>query len=216
MNKRYPVCMNKNILFQGINSKSLVPGHSSLVMSGLDSGHGRAQWMAHREHRGRHAGLVTRGQFHNSSDLTREMKQQSLSRAFNPGTPWVKTSATCQLRSTLNLSWLLPNTYTVRWQRTKEVGSEAWQRGKDERYPTWQRCEHVTKRYTYCLFYAHTFTVTTSARSLQIQVSSLVTFPAREWNMGCPPKSTEHSVRRKIDSAELDNLPLWSVCHPLA
>lgn len=92
--------------------------------------------------------------FHNSSDLTREIKQQSLSRVFNPGAPWVKMSTICQLHLTLNLSWLLPNTYTVKWQRTKEVGSEAGQReGKpDVKNPMWQRCEHVTKWSTHCLF----------------------------------------------------------------
>lgn len=66
--------------------------------------------------------------FHNSSDLSREIKQQSLSRAFNPSTLWVKMSTICQLHLMLNLSRLLTNTYTVKWQRTKEVWGEAGQR----------------------------------------------------------------------------------------
>lgn len=111
MNKHRPVCMNAKIFLQG-NWKPSVPGRSSLVMSWLDSGHGRraADDMKDTEGRPCHA-----------RPFAREMKQPSLSRAFNPAAPWVKTSTVCQLFLTLNLSSLLPNTYTS-WVTENEGG----------------------------------------------------------------------------------------------
>lgn len=116
------------IFFQAIYPKSLIPRHSTLVMSWLDSSQGASTIDdMERVQPTKGQGLtwppcVTRGTgadtqlplFHNSSNLTREMKQQSLSRAFHRGTPWVKMSTICRLHLTLDLSRLLLNTYTVK------------------------------------------------------------------------------------------------------
>lgn len=106
--------------------------------------------------------------FHNSSDLNPEKWNSSPCQEHLIQAPaWVKMSTICQLHLTRNLSRLLPNTYTVKWQRTKEVGTEvgteAGRRGKekaDMKDPAWQRCEHVTKLYAHCLF--ESFMVITS------------------------------------------------------